>query len=169
MAIIFNPEDQGLMNQLVSASEDSFHTQVDDTQIPASQETRNKFFPLDPHCLAVDITESGEPRGFVLLIPTQKALAEGFLEDRITEKDLLWKTSKTDTYDALYVCAAVTNPKYRRTGVALNLLTTTMEKFTSRYPIDLIFAWPYSVEGMKLGRALEASIGRKIVFKGSKA
>lgn len=165
MVVLFNPNDNKLVSKLVSISEGAFHTQVDDTQIPASQETQDKFLPLDPHCLAVDVTDEGEPRGFVLIIPTQKTLAEGFLKDKITERNLLWETVRSDKYDALYICAAVTNPKYRRQGVAMNLLSVTVDKFLSRYPIDLIVAWPYSDEGMKLGKALEVKIGRTIVFK----
>jgi len=169
MGIIFNPPDKELMNTLVVATDEIFHTESDDTQIPASQESREKFFALDSHCLAVDVDDAGEPRGHVLLIPTQRALVERFLKSEITEKEMFDLTQKSDSYDALYLCSALTMPKYRRRGVALNLLTTTVEKFTSRYPIDLIFAWPYSDEGMKLGRALEASTGRKVVFKASEA
>lgn len=167
MGIVYNPEDKKLMNTLVSVTDDFFHTESDNTQIPASQESRDKFFTLDPYCLAVDIDENGEPRGHVLLIPTQKTLAERFLKNSITEKEMFDLTQKSDVYDALYVCSAVTMPKYRRQGVALNLLTTTIEKFVSRYPnpIDLIFAWPYSDEGMKLGKVLEVKISRPIVFK----
>lgn len=88
MGIIFNPQDKELMNKLVLATDEIFHTESDDTQIPASQESQEKFRRLDSHCLAVDIDDAGEPRGHVLIIPTQRALAERFLRSEITEKEM---------------------------------------------------------------------------------
>lgn len=165
MSVIFNPENNTeISRRMMNLTESFFDTKIDESQIPINLESRNKFFALSPYTFAVEVIDNN-PIAWVLTMPTHKEIARDFIDGKITEKELFDRTKPGGKYDAVYLASSFTVPEHRRKGFAKRLRKIALGKFFEIYPIEMVFAWPYSEEGKALDKALEKEIGRPIVFK----
>jgi hypothetical protein len=145
-------------------SEEIFGTEKDPTQIPITHESGEKLEKLSPNWINYRLDDKGEPVSWVVVVPTTREIAEKFLSNEITEKEILDLSSPQDHYSGLYLCAAVTVPEYRRMGLAIKLMQETIESIPTTEDC-LIFAWSYSSEGGMLINKLEKVLGKKINTK----
>lgn len=158
-----NNIDEKILEKTLVIAEKFFGTSEDPEQIPITKESFHKFQDLDPNSFLYKL-DKGEPVSWVAVLPTSKNLAKKFLNQEISEKELMNMSQMQDKYDAIYLCSAFTVPSHRKKGYALELLKQSIEQIPHTDDVQL-FAWPYSKEGLALGKKLEKQLGKKIEIK----
>lgn len=156
--------DPILEQKMDRIAEDIFGTEKDPGQIPITKEYGEILERLTPHWIKYRLDDYGEPIAWSVVVPTQLDLMHKFMRGEITEKELVDLTKHQDEYEALYLCAAVTIPQYRRKGYALE---TMIEAINNVPHVEnaVLFAWAYSEEGRKLVEKLSGVLGDKILVK----
>jgi hypothetical protein len=155
--------DQALAKEMKLA-EEFFGTAQDPDQMPINDESVKKLDTLCDGWLESEFDENGEPISWAVLMPTQKELAEKFLDKKINEKELLDFTVPQTQYDALYFVSAITVPEQRGKGWA----TKVIERAVKKMPITdnaLFFAWPTTKEGVAMIKSLEKFYGKCILAR----
>jgi hypothetical protein len=155
--------EDSVLNTILEISEEFFHTKDDPTQIPTTMEASKKILDLYPGAFSYKM-ENGTPVSWVIVIPTQKEIAEKFLRGELNERELLENTKKEDVYDALYLQIAFTLPEFRGKGFPICLF----KKAIAKAPISndaMFFAWAYSKEGKALIQKTSAVLQKKIHIK----
>ena len=145
-------------------AEEIFGTQKDSAQIPITHESGEKLDKLSPHWIKYRLDDNGEPISWVVVVPTTKEIANRFLRGEITEKEILDLGTPQKNYSALYLCAAITIPEYRKKGFALELLQEAIGSIPTTEDC-VLFAWPYSKEGEGVINKLEQVLVKKIFIK----
>lgn len=130
-------------------AEEMFGTTHDPEQIPITRESADKLDALTSHWLVYEHDVGGKPISWVVVVPTQRDLAERFLRGEVSERRLLDLTKPELMYDALYLCSAITVPEHRGRGLASKLLLAAVAQ-APLAPGALVFAWPTTDEGRRL-------------------
>lgn len=156
--------DSVLKQKMNRIAEDIFGTDKDPGQIPITKEYGEILERLTPHWIKYRLDDYGEPIAWSIVVPTQLGLMNKFLRGDITEKELVDFTKHQDEYEALYLCAAVTVPKYRRMGYATETMTEAINSIPHTKD-TVLFSWVYSDEGRKLVEKLNRVLRRKILVK----
>ncbi|MFH1146033.1 MAG: hypothetical protein V1707_03680 [bacterium] len=128
-------------------AEQIFGTAHDPSQIPINEQSLSKLRMLHADTIMYKVVNN-QPVGWIVTVPTTKELANCFLEGQLTEKELFDKTQPQAIYEALYLCAAITVPEYRRQGIATELFKRVVRSI----PLvakPLLFAWPTTELGEK--------------------
>jgi len=155
--------EDSILKAILEISEEFFHTKDDPRQIPTTMEASKKILDLCPGAFSYKI-ENGVPVSWVIVIPTQKEVAEKFLRGELNERELLENTKKESVYDALYLQIVFTVPEFRGKGLPILLF----EKAIFEAPISenaLFFAWAYSKEGKALVQKLSRILNKDIRIK----
>ncbi len=147
--------------RMAEIAEGIFGTEADPDQIPITDESRAKLDTLTPHWFRHRLDESGEPIAWVVVVPTDRDLAEAFLRGEIPERALLDRAEPRERYDALYLCAAITVPGHRRKGLATTLFQEALEAIPHTEDC-LLFTWLYSEDGRTAFASAERKLGRPI-------
>lgn len=159
--------DPIIEQKMDSIAESIFRTSRDADQIPVTKESGRKLDKLTPHWIQYELDEKENPISWVVVLPTSLDLMEKFLKGEITERQLLDLTKPQEIYQAIYLCAAITIPKYRRKGLAIKLLKKAIDSIPHTED-TVLFAWPYSKEGAEVIKKLETELGVKVLIKKSK-
>lgn len=141
-----------------------FGTENDPDQMPITHESIAKLDRLCIDWLVSEVDDNGEPISWAIAMPTQKQLAQDFLNNKITEKQLLDLTIPADIYDAVYLVSVITVPEHRGKGLG----TKVVKQVLQNIPVvddAIYFAWPTSDEGMALVKKIESELGREIFLK----
>ncbi len=141
-----------------------FGTENDPDQMPITNESIAKLDSLCSDWLVSELDDNGEPISWAIAMPTQKHLAQDFLNNKITERQLLDLTVPSDIYDAVYLVSVITVPEHRGKGLG----TKVVKQVLQNMPIindAIYFAWPTSDEGMNLVKKIESELGREIILK----
>ncbi len=145
-------EDQ--IQFMLDVAEQYFQTTEDEGQIPITSASYEKLLTLGYQTLFFkDIDQ--KPIGWVLVIPTTLELKDMFLQNKISEKDLLFKTPIQKLPEAVYLCAAFVLPEHRTKGIALALSEKAINYYRELNPTIALFAWIYSPEGERLIQTLQ--------------
>lgn len=158
--------DPILEQKMDRIAEEIFGTEKDPGQIPITKESGEKLDRLTPHWIQYRLDSHGEPIAWSVVVPTQLDLAHRFIRGEITENELLDLTKFQNEYEALYLCATVTIPQYRRKGYALETMIDAINNIP-HVENAVYFAWAYSEEGRKLIEKLNVVLGGKILLKSS--
>lgn len=141
-----------------------FGTENDPDQIPITNESIVKLDSLCNDWLVSEVGDNGEPISWAIAMPTQKQLANDFLNNKITERELLDLTIPANIYDAAYLVSVITVPEHRGKGLG----TKVVKQVLQNMPVvddAIYFAWPTSDEGMALVNKIIAELGREIMLK----
>lgn len=155
MSKVLNRDE--ILKKEMEIAESIYGTQNDPEQMPINKESVAKLDELYSDWLETELDENGEPVSWSVILPTQKDLAEKFMSNQITEKDLLYLTKKENFYDALYIVSVITIPEKRNMGFAKKIL----EKSISKVPLTknaLIFAWPITNDGFKFINKIKTNV-----------
>lgn len=153
--------EEKILDKMFKIAENMFKTKQDSEQIPITKKSWHKLLKLHPKGLTYMLDKKKEPIGWVVVVPTTKELAEDFLDCKITEKELFDRTKPLKKYGALYLCAAIVLPEYRRRGYATKLF----KKAVKGIPHDkdaILFYWPFSKEGRNMVKKMEKKFKIKI-------
>jgi hypothetical protein len=155
-----------ILQRTMKIAEEFFGTQTDPNQIPITFETVKKLNNLSKSWYEYELNNKEEPISWVVLVPTQKEIAEKFLNNQITERQILDLTKKQNVYNALYLCSAFTVPEERGKGLATNLFKRAIKNIPLT-PDAFVFAWPFSEDGLKMLDNNSNLGGRNILIKKS--
>lgn len=145
-------------------AEKIFGIEQDPDQMPINEESVKKLDAIYVEWLNTRSNGNNEPISWSVVMPTQKSLAEQFLNNKITEKELLELTKAEERYDSLYIVSAITVPDYRNKGLAFESLIAAIKK--APITMDaLIFAWPITPEGQNLANKISSFLNREIKFR----
>lgn len=156
--------DPIIRQKMDTIAEEIFGTLKDPNQIPITNESREKLYKLTPNWIEYELDEKQNPISWVIIVPTDKKLAERFLNKEITEKELLNITTPQEKYSAIYLCAAVTVPEHRRKGLALKLFKKAIAKI-SKTNNFILFAWPTEKGGIELAQKIEKELNIKVQIR----
>jgi hypothetical protein len=135
-----------------------FATRQDPEQLQVDAEQMKKLQALHPATLTEEASEEG-PLIWVLLIPTNRALMQSFLEDALNEKQLLEQTPLNTPLDCLYLCSVTALPEVRGKGRSRALCLQAIEAIRSDHPIQHLFVWPFTKEGAALAENVAKVLG----------
>lgn len=153
-----------ILEKEMRIAEEIFGTEKDPDQMPINEESVKKLDSIYEGWLGSVLDEEGEPIAWSVVLPTQTELMDKFLNNEITEKQLLEKTKPEDVYNSLYVASVITVPEQRSKGFATKVLSEAIE----RAPLvdnAVIFAWPWSVEGRSLFDKIKSMVKKDIRVK----
>ena len=156
--------DPVLEQKMDAISEQVFGTVKDPGQIPINEESGKKLDALTPFWREYRLDDKGEPIAWAIVLPTTKELAHMFVDGKITEKQLLEITTPQDVYSAIYLCAVVTVPEYRRRGLGRKLFKAAVDKIEKTQDY-ILFAWPVGEGGLELVRKVAKDFDREIIIR----
>jgi len=149
---------------MIALADNVFDVRHDPGQISVTEHERNKLATLHPATLSQLANEDG-PYTWVLIFPTTHQLMTAFIDGLITEKELLEQTPENGTYDAIYLCSALTLPEFRNKGVTKRITKDAIDKMRKDHPIKYLFVWPFTDEGNQLAEALAKAAGLPLLHK----
>lgn len=136
-------------------AEKSFDAKNDPNQLDVNENVIHRLLQIHPSAV-VEKNEGDGPVIWIILIPTTKILMEQFLQNQISEKELFDNTLVGISYDAVYLCSAITLEEYRLKGITTNLCIEAIENIKKDNPVSSIFVWPFSKEGECLAEKIAA-------------
>lgn len=158
----------GLSNyeRLIALAEETFAVKSDPGQLDVNEEVMNRLRQIHPHCISSHNNDDG-PVAWVLLIPTTSELMYAFVMGTISEKELFEKTPTNASYDALYLCSALVLEEYRRQGIVYDLATTAIEAMRKDHPLETLFVWPFSREGLNAAKKIAGQFDLPLLVRQS--
>jgi len=153
-----------LLEKQMKIAEGIYGTEVDPDQMPINDETMKKLDSLCHGWMETEFDEAGEPISWAVVMPTQKSLAERFLNKEISEKELLDMTEPNSAYDAVYIVSVITVPEHRGKGLGKKVV----EKAMSNMPAvegAIYFAWPTTKEGEGMLKKYVSFLGKEIKIR----
>lgn len=160
----FSDIPDGIIAKLEGVHEEFFQTEKHSDEMPVTVETQNKLSALTPYWLNYETDLEGNPISSVVVMPTQRALGEQFLDGRITEKELMERTIPSDFYDAAYLCAAITVPHFRGQGITRRLFTEALQNIPLTKDAILLY-WATSKEGERWVMKNKDILGKPILVR----
>jgi GNAT superfamily N-acetyltransferase len=152
---------------MIEMAGEVFDAHHDNQQLQVDEDVIEQLHKLHPSCVT-ELDEGEGPVLWILLIPTTEQLMNDFVNEKISEKELLDKTPLDIKYDALYLCSAMVLPEYRRKGLAKKLGLQAIENIRKTNPIKTLFVWTFSKEGDKLAELTSLSTGLKLLQRKSR-
>lgn len=152
------------LERMFEVIESTFATRSDPGQLQVTEKQMAKLVALHPATLSEVADEHG-PLIWVLLIPTTENTMHEFLSEKITEKQLLEKTSNGESYNALYLCSATTLPEYRGKGETKKLCLKAISAIRKDHPIKTLFVWPFSEGGNALAQGIATTCGLPLLTR----
>ena len=120
-----------------------------------------KLQAIHPATLS-EYNEGEGPAVWVLVIPTTRTVMDDFIARRITEQQLLERTTPGQICEAIYLCSATVLPEYRRRGLALRLCTEAINAIRAEHPITALYVWPFTAEGKMLAERVAQAAGLEL-------
>lgn len=132
--------------------------------MPVTKESGEKLDILTSHWIEYKTDEKGDPIAWVVVLPTTKEMMHKFLKGEITEKQLLELAVPHNSYSAIYLCAAITIPRYRRQGLAFALFREAIKKIRKTNDYE-IFVWPFGNSGLELAKKVGKSFNKTVLVR----
>jgi ribosomal protein S18 acetylase RimI-like enzyme len=150
--------------RMLQLADEVFASRMDPNQIDVNEGVLNHLRRIHP--ATVSGHEEGDgPVAWVLVIPTTKKLMDGFLEGKISERDLYELTPLDGKYETLYLCSAMVLKEYRRKGLARDLTLNAIRSIQNDHPINCLFVWTFSKEGLEGSKAIAKRAGLPLHIK----
>ena len=96
--------------RMIEMAGEVFDAHHDNQQLQVDEDVIEQLHKLHPSCVT-ELDEGEGPVLWILLIPTTEQLMNDFVNEKISEKELLDKTPLDIKYDALYLCSAMVLPE----------------------------------------------------------
>lgn len=147
--------------RMLALIDEVFATRSDPDQLQVDDAVIEKLQAIHPATLG-EYNEGAGPCVWVLVIPTTREVMEDFLARRITEQQLLERTSPGQTFEAIYLCSATVLPEYRRRGLALRLCMEAVNAISAQHPVITLYVWPFTSEGKMLAERVAQAAGLEL-------
>lgn len=139
--------------RMINLAVETFAAHNDPNQLDVNEEVIKQLEQLHPATLS-EHNEGDGPVVWILLIPTTASLMNYFIEEKISESDLLNKTPLNIKYNALYLCSALVLPEFRKKGLAKKISLDAIKQIRNDHPIKNLFTWNFSKEGALLSESI---------------
>jgi len=130
-----------------------FQTNSDPNQLNIDETIIEGLKSIHPSTVTELANEDGPYMWMIVIPSTQKDMQE-FLEKKIHETELYERASGAESYDALYLCSAITLPEFRNQGLSKQTILDAIRSIMNDYPIKSLFVWNFSKEGDHLSSAI---------------
>ena len=139
--------------RMIQLASEVFDAHNDPEQLDVNEDVIAQLYKLHPACVSEFVDGDG-PVIWLILIPTTEKLMNEFIEEKISESDLLNQTPLNIKYDALYLCSVMALEEFRRKGLAKKIAFEAIKKILADHPIKKIFTWNFSKEGSLLAESI---------------
>ncbi|MES2592214.1 MAG: GNAT family N-acetyltransferase [Bacteroidota bacterium] len=144
--------------RMLELAEQAFDYRNDPQQLNVNEATQKKLQQLHPSTLS-EYNDGNGPAVWIVLIPTTLKVMELFLHNKITEQQLFDETNVDQSFEAVYLCSAMTLPEYRGKGIAKKLTRDAIENIRKQHAIKALFVWPFSEAGSLLADNIANTTG----------
>lgn len=144
--------------RMIRLAEDFFSVKNDPSQLDVNQEVIEKLEGLHPDTLSEEVEGDG-PVVWILLIPTSLDTMHQFLNQEITESQLLGRSKPGDVFEAVYLCSALVLPEFRRQGRAERVASEAIRSIRSQHPVNSLYVWAFSEDGERLAQRIADKAG----------
>lgn len=142
--------------RMIALADEAFDMRNDPEQISVDESVIDPLQAIHPSTMGEVADENG-PLAWMLVIPTNREVMEDFLEKRISERQILERTSSGVKATAVYLCSASVLPEFRGKGFAKRLALDAIRAIRKDHPIEALYVWSFSEEG----RGLAAWVARE--------
>jgi hypothetical protein len=150
--------------RMLQIIDETFKMRDDPGQIQVTPDQQKKLAALHPSTLSELANEDG-PLIWVLLIPTTSAIMNLFLQNKISEKELLDKTQVGEKYNCIYLCSVSTLPEMRGKGQTKAICIKAIKQIAAQHTIKTLFVWPFSKEGKFLAQKIAKELDMDLLNK----
>jgi GNAT superfamily N-acetyltransferase len=140
-------------DRMIQLATEVFDAHNDPEQLDVNESVIEQLHQLHPACVS-EFIEGDGPIIWLILIPTTEKLMHEFIEEIISESELLNQTPLHIKYDALYLCSVMVLEEFRRKGLAKKIALEAIKKIRFDHPIKKIFTWNFSKEGSLLAESI---------------
>jgi hypothetical protein len=133
-------------DRMIQLASEVFDAHNDPEQLNVNEEVISQLYKLHPACVSEFVDGDG-PVIWLILIPTTEKLMREFIDEKISESELLNQTPLNIKYDALYLCSVLVLEEFRRKGLAKKTAFEALQKIRADHPIQTLFTWNFSKEG----------------------
>ena len=151
---------------MIELADEVFAAHNDPAQLDVDEAVMERLERIHPATLSEHIVGNG-PVVWILLVPTTIDLMSRFVNQEITETELLDQTPLGIKYEALYLCSALVLPEYRRQGLATQVGTAAIKEICADHPIKYLFTWNFSREGEMLAQLASENLGLPLLIRPS--
>jgi len=137
------------LERMIQLAEETFSVRTDPNQLDVTEAVIEKLREIHPATLSEHTVDDG-PVVWILLIPSSTETMHRFLNEEISERELLNEVIPGQVYDSIYLCSALVLPEFRKKGLAMQLTLEAIEKIQLQHPIGALYVWPFSREGFAL-------------------
>lgn len=152
------------LNRMLQLVDDFFSIKDDPNQLAVTDEVLETLTKLHPATLSEQIDKDG-PVCWILMIPTSEKTMELFLNDKISESDILNLSVDKINVDSIYLCSALVLPEFRKKGIAKQLSIDAIKKMQFSFPIKTLYAWPFSEDGKNLANSIAVEVDLPLKLK----
>ena len=139
--------------RMIQLATEVFDAYNDAEQLDVNEDVIEQLHKLHPSTVSEFVDGDG-PVVWLILIPTTEKLMNEFIDEKISESELLNQTPLNIKYDALYLCSVIVLEEFRRKGLAKKVATEAIKKIREDHPIKKIFTWNFSEEGSLLAESI---------------
>lgn len=154
--------------RMIELADEVFAVKNDPNQLDVNEEVLDHLRKIHPATVS-EYDNGHGPVAWVLVIPTTLTLMNRFLHGEISEKELYEQTPLGVKYDALYLCSAMVLEEYRRRGITKKLTLAAINSIRADHPIQSLFVWTFSAEGVLASDALAKSVSLPLYHRASTA
>lgn len=152
------------LNRMLQLVDDFFSMKDDPNQLKVTDEVLETLTKLHPSTLSEQIDKDG-PVCWILMIPTSEKTMELFLNDKISESDILNLSIDKTNIDSIYLCSALALPEFRNKGIAKQLSIDAIKKMQFTFPIKTLYTWPFSEAGKNLANSIAVEVNLPLKLK----
>jgi len=139
--------------RMIQLAGEVFDAHNDPAQLDVNQDVIAQLHQLHP-ATVFEFVDGDGPVIWVILIPTTSQLMKQFIDEKISETELLNNTILNQKYDSLYLCSAMTLQEFRGKGLTKKIILDAIKKIRDDHPIQNLFTWNFSQEGEMLAESI---------------
>jgi hypothetical protein len=139
--------------RMIQLATEVFDAHNDPEQLDVNEEVIEYLRKVHPACVS-ELFDGDGPVIWLILIPTTDKLMNDFIEEKISESELLNQTPLNIKYDALYLCSVMVLAEFRQKGLAKKIAFQAIKKIRADHPIKKLFTWNFSEEGSLLAESI---------------
>ncbi|MFI5221231.1 MAG: hypothetical protein ACHQK8_02815 [Bacteroidia bacterium] len=152
---------------MIQLAGEVFDAHNDPAQLDVNEGVIGQLHRLHPASVS-ELSEGDGPVIWVILIPTTVQLMKEFIDEKISETELLNNTPFNKKYDALYLCSAMTLPEFRNKGLTKKIILDAIQRIRADHPIQTLFTWSFSKEGEMLAENIARQEGLSLLKRQSR-
>lgn len=152
------------LQRMIELADQVFDVRNDPEQLNVTEEVIGQLKSIHPATLSETIEGDG-PVCWILLIPSTLKAMDDFIENRITESELLKSSLNDKKYEAIYLCSALVLPEFRNKGIAFRSAIDSIKSMQEKFKIDYLYSWPFSEEGRRLSEMIGATLNLPVKLR----